>query len=262
VKKQLNKISLNINSMTIINKFTLAGAVIVFAACSQKQFDQTMKTAGDILNTGTTSGALSNGEVVSGLKEALALGTKNSAGLASKLDGFYKNPEIFIPFPPAAVKVKNAAMDLGLGSQVTKFETTLNRAAEEAAKEAVPIFVNAITSMSIADGFAILKGGKTAATDYLKTKTAAALKTSFQPKVKSAIAKVELTKYYTPLANAYNTSTLLTGAQTVNPDLENYVTDKAISGLFTLISKEETKIRDNPAARVTELLKKVFGSKT
>lgn len=243
-------------------KIILGGVFLTAVACSQKQFDQTMKSAGEILNTGTSSGALSNGDVVSGLKEALTIGAKNSSGLASKLDGFYKNPEIFIPFPPAAIKVKNVAMDLGLGSQITKFETTLNRAAEEAAKEAAPIFISAITSMSISDGFAILKGGKTAATDYLKSKTTAALKTSFQPKVKNAIAKVELTKYYTPLANAYNTSTMLTGAATVNPDLENYVTDKAISGLFTLISKEETKIRDNPAARVTELLKKVFGSKT
>jgi hypothetical protein len=248
--------------MKTYKKIIAFGTIVTLAACSQKQFDQTMKTAGDILNTGSTNGALSNGEVVSGLKEALTVGTKNSAGLASKLDGFYKNPEIFIPFPPAAIKVKNAAMDLGLGSQVTKFETTLNRAAEEAAKEAAPIFISAITSMSIADGFAILKGGKTAATDYLKSKTTAALKSSFQPKVKNAIAKVELTKYYTPLANAYNTSTMLTGAQPINADLENYVTDKAITGLFTLISKEETKIRENPAARVTELLKKVFGSKT
>ncbi len=207
----------------------------------------------------TTS--LTNGEVIKGLKEALTIGAKNSAGLTSKLDGFYKNPEIFIPFPEEAIKVKNTAMDVGLGNQVEKFEMTLNRAAEEATKEAIPIFVNAITSMSVEDGFKILKGGKGAATAYLKESTRAQLVEKFSPKVQTAIESVELTKYWEPLITKYNSVSSLNpfgNNEEINPDLNAYVTDKAIDGLFTMVTKEEDKIRENPAARVTDLLKKVF----
>ena len=111
---------------------------------------------------------LTNVEVIKGLKEALSVGTNNSTSLTSKLDGYYKNPEIFIPFPPEAIKVKEKMTDLGMGAQVDKFVMTMNRSAETASKKAAPIFINAITSMSIADGFAILKGGDNAATNYLK----------------------------------------------------------------------------------------------
>lgn len=202
-------------------------------------------------------GSLSNEQVIDGLKEALSIGSKNAAGMASKVDGFYKNPRIKIPFPPDAQKVKDAAVKLGLQSQVDQFVTTLNRAAEEAAKEAAPIFLDAVKSLTIQDGFNILNGPSDAATSYLKSKTSGALKSKFTPIVRGAVAKVQVTKYWKPLVSKYN---LVPGVSPVNPDLDAYVTDKAISGLFKLVAGEERKIRTNPAARVTDLLKKVFGS--
>ncbi len=205
--------------------------------------------------SGTTTPSLTNDEVIKGLKQALEVGTNNSTTLTSKLDGYYKNPEIFIPFPPEAIKVKEKVTALGMGSQVEKFEMTINRAAETAAKEAAPIFINAITSMTIADGFAILRGGENAATQYLIDKTSAQLKTKFNPVVKNAIDQVEVTKYWNPIISTYNKIPLV---EKMNPDLEDYITTKAMDGLFLMISKEEKNIRQNPAARVTELLKKVF----
>lgn len=201
---------------------------------------------------------LSNGEVISGLKEALRIGTERSVTLGSAMDGFNKNTTIRIPFPQEAIKVRNTLMDLGMKKPVEDFETTLNRAAEEAAKEAVPVFVDAITSMSISDGFAILRGGEDAATNYLKEKTTAALLAKFRPKVEAATQKVALTNYWTPLANAYNTASILTGAKAVDPDLNAYVTQKAADGLFVLLANEEKKIRQDPMARATDLLKRVF----
>lgn len=201
---------------------------------------------------------LSNEEVIRGLREALSIGSKNAANLASKVDGFYRNPRIMIPFPPDAQKVKETAESLGLKSQVDKFVMILNRAAEEAAKEAAPIFLNAIKGLTIQDGFEILNGPNDAATSYLKGKTSGPLKAKFSPIVGRAIEKVQLTKYWKPLASKYNA---VPGVKPVNPDLNAYVTDKAISGLFKLVANEEKKIRTNPAARVTDLLKKVFGSR-
>lgn len=202
-------------------------------------------------------GKLSNDEVVRGLREALSIGSKNAAGLASKVDGFYKNPRIKIPFPPDAQKLKDTAIKLGLESQVEKVVTTLNRAAEEAAKEAAPIFLDAIKGLSIKDGFEILGGPNDAATSYLKRRTSSPLQAKFSPIVGRAIEKVELTKYWKPLASKYNA---VPGVSPVNPDLNAYVTERAIAGLFKLVANEERKIRANPAARVTDLLKKVFGS--
>ena len=163
---------------------------------------------------------------------------------------------------PDALKVREKALDLGLEDQVQKFETTLNRAAEEACKEALPIFKKAITDMSLSDGFTILNGGSGAATKYLKEQTSESLKSAFSPKVKSAISKVKLTDYWNPLINKYNTAMMLTGGEKINPDLDVFVTQKAIEGLFFMVETEENKIRLDPLARVTELLSKVFGSLT
>jgi len=231
---------------------------IILLGCSQQQIQRTLGDVNDIL-TGDQS-TLTTGEVASGLKEALVKGTNYAVDFSGVKDGFYKNPRLFIPFPEEAEKVKEAALKLGLQNQVNKFEETLNRAAEQAVKEAKPIFVNAITSMTVEDAFGLLKGGDNAATDYLRRKTSAELFNKFQPKVNDAVQQVELTKYWNPLANAYNTATQFTGGQKVEPDLTEYVTNRSIDGLFKLIADEEKNIRDNPGARVTELLKKVFGS--
>lgn len=237
----------------------LAVIGVVLYSCTAQQIQDSANAAKDALNTGATPAEkpLSNDEVISGLKEALTVGTNNSTAFASKVDGFYKNPSLFIVFPPEAQKVKDWAIKMGMNSQVEKFEMTLNRAAEEAAKDAAPVFVNAVKGMSIGDGFAILKGADNAATQYLIDKTSAELKQKFTPVVQTAIDKVELTKYWNPIITAYNKVPLV---QKQNPDLTAYVTDKAMSGLFKLIADEELKIRKDPVARVTDILKRVFGS--
>ena len=201
--------------------------------------------------TGTPKApALTNDEVINGLKEALNVGTNNSSSLASKADGFLKNPAIFIPWPAEAKDMRDKLIKLGMQKKVTEFETSLNRAAEEAAKKSVPVFKDAITGMSIGDGFAILNGGDTAATHYLREKTYAPLKEKFMPTVKEAVAKVKVTSYWKPLATAYNK---LPGVKKQNPNLDDYVCNKAIIGLMTLIKDEEAKIRKDPMAQVTDL---------
>ncbi len=225
-----------------------------------KTLDQATKDLNQLGNQIGTGGAkpLTNDEVIRGLREALNVGTNNSTGSASKVDGYYKNPLVFIPFPPEAEKVKNTVENLGMKSQVTEFERSLNRAAEEAAKTAAPVFLDAIKGMSISDGFSILKGADNAATDYLKNKTSNELVAKFTPIIKNAIQKVEVTKYWKPLITAYNKVPLV---EKQNPNLEQYVTTRAMDGLFKLIATEEKKIRTDPMAQITDLLKKVFGKK-
>lgn len=199
--------------------------------------------------------SLSNDEIIKGLKEALSIGIKNAGASASALDGFNKSDVIRIPFPAEAQKMENSLRKVGFGSKIDEFEVALNRAAEEAAKEAAPLFLQAITSMSVNDGLSILKGEDNAATNYLKKSTSDSLYAVFKPIVEAALLKVNITKYWTPLAAKYNKIPLTTK---VNPDLEDYTTKKAMEGLFTLLAQEEKKIRDQPAARVTDILKKVF----
>ena len=235
--------------------------VIVLSSCDV--LNEAANHANNIVNSNensTEAPSLTNTEVIAGLREALNVGIDNSVKSTSVLDGFLKNTDIRLPFPPDAEKVKQKALDLGLDGQVEKFETTLNRAAEEASKEAAPIFIDAIKNMTVQDGFEILNGGNGAATKYLKEQTQDKLKAAFMPKVKDAISKVELTKYWNPLINKYNTAMTLTGGQKLNPDLDEFVTDKAIEGLFFMVEKEENKIRLDPVARITDLLSRVFGS--
>jgi hypothetical protein len=237
-------------------------------------------TVNNILNTvtgnagGSGLGAgLSNEQIVSGLKEALTISAQNSINITGKPDGFYKNPEIFIPFPKEAEAVKLLADKYGLKSQSDNFVMQLNRAAESAVKEATPIFINAITSINIQDGLQLLRGGDHAATTFLENKTRQPLYNAFAPKVKTALDKVQITKYWNPLWSNYNKyapmANALGGAlgqgnvlpKAVNPDLKDYVTNKALDGLFKIMAKEEAKIRKDPAAQVTNLLQTVFGGK-
>jgi Protein of unknown function (DUF4197) len=214
------------------------------------------------LDAGSSAGSgLTKDEIISGLKEALVVGAMNSTALTSKTDGFNLNPQIRIPFPQEALKVKTTVEKMGAKNLVKDFELSMNRAAEEASKKALPIFKNAITNMSISDGMGILRGSNTAATEYLKAKTRGALAAEFSPVVKNAVQTVNVTKYWTPITSMYNRTTLLTGESAVNANLDQYITEKALDGLFSLIAEEELKIRQNPAARASEILKKVFGAK-
>ncbi len=238
--------------------FTVA-MTMIFASCDE--LTNIAETATSVVGEGggeTAAPALTNDEVIAGLKEALTVGINKGSGLASATDGFFKNPAIKLPFPPDAQKVKDKAIDLGLQNKVDQFELTLNRAAEEATKEAGPIFIQAIKDMSIGDGFTILKGEDNAATNYLRDKTTSKLVSAFSPKVKAAIDKVQLTKYWTPLTKAYNSANILTGGSDVNTDLNAFITERAIEGLFLLVEKEEKNIRKDPLARATDILKKVF----
>jgi hypothetical protein len=203
------------------------------------------------------AGSLSETDIAKGLKEALDVGTKNAVGSVSKADGFLKNPKVKIPFPPEVKKVETSVRKIGMNKQADDFVKALNRAAEDAAKSATPIFSDAIKSMSLSDAKGILKGNETAATDFMKGKTSNELAAKFKPIVQQSMQKVQVTKYWKPLATKYNQ---LPMTQKVNPDLEKYVTDKAIEGLFKMIAEEEIKIRKDPAARITDLLKSVFGS--
>lgn len=204
--------------------------------------------------------ALTESEVIAGLKEALQVGIKKGAQKASLTDGFFKNPLIFIPWPEDAIRVKEWANNNGFSGKVTDVETTLNRSAEEASKKAAPIFANAITGMTVQDAWGILKGADTAATQYLIKTTSAPLKAEFKPVVHDAIETVKLTSYWNPIATGYNKVAKFTGKEEINTDLDEYVTDKGMNGLFTLVKQEERKIRKDPVAQVTDLLKKVFGS--
>jgi len=198
---------------------------------------------------------LSQDEVTKGLKEALIVGAKNSAENASKGGGFNNNPAIKIPFPTKSEKMKKTLVKAGFRSQVSKFEHVLNEAAEDASSFAKEIFINAVKKMTIQDAMSILKGGDSAATMYLKTQTSKELYIKFKPVVKSSIEKVKLTKYWSSLAATYNTILL---TKEINTDLQDYVTNQAIDGLFFLIGQEEKNIRNNPKARVSEILQKVF----
>lgn len=210
------------------------------------------------VNNATGSGVnLSNDEVVGGLREALQVGTKKTVERASAVNGFFKNPSIKIPFPPEAKKMETTLKNAGMTNQVNKFVETLNRAAEDASKSITPVFVDAITKMTISDGMGILKGSNDAATQYLKNKTTAELTQKIKPIIAASLKKVEVTKYWNPLMKKYNAMPMV---QKVNPNLEDYVTEKALVGLFKLLAEEEGKIRQDPAARVSDLLKKVFGS--
>lgn len=199
---------------------------------------------------------LSNDAVINGLKETLTVSAQKAVSKGSLTDGFFKNTAIKIPFPPEAKVVENRVRQMGMGSQVDRFVLTLNRAAEDASKSATPILVNAVKTMNITDGLNILRGGNTAATDYLKGKTTTPLQQAFQPIIRQAINKVELTKFWTPIVTKYNR---IPGVKRQNPNLEAYVTQKTLDGLFFLLAREEEGIRKDPAGTANNVIKNLFG---
>ncbi len=235
-----------------MKRILLAASICMITGCSSTQINLTL---GEVNKALELEQPLTTDEVAQGLKEALIKGISTGSDLASMLDGYFKNPEIKIPFPPEVKKVEEKLRQLGLNSEVDRFILTLNRGAEEAAKEAKPIFITAIRSMTIQDAWGILKGEPDAATQYLKRTTTLQLKEKFKPVIQNALNKVNATKYYGDIVNTYNQIPFV---QDVNPDLNEYATEKAMEGLFILIAKEEKNIRENPLARTTELLKRVF----
>lgn len=235
--------------------YTYIVLALFLVACTSAQINQAL---GDVNKTlGGSSAPLTTADVAQGLKEALIKGISTGSDLVSQVDGYFKNPEIKIPFPPEVKKVEERLRQIGLGNEVDKFVMTLNRGAEDAAKQAKPIFIEAIRAMTIEDAWAILRGDDDAATQYLQRTTSGLLREKFKPVIQQSLNKVNATKYYGDIVTRYNQIPLV---QKVNPDLDDYATDKAIEGLFVMIAREEKNIRDNPVARTTELLKRVFGS--
>jgi hypothetical protein len=221
-------------------------------ACTSTQISKTISETSRVMDVGM---APTTEQVAAGLKEALIKGIRVGSERVSQTDGFFKNPQIKIPFPPDVKKVEDRLRQIGLGNEVDRFVETMNHGAENAAKEAAPIFVNAIEQMTFDDAWGILKGQPDAATQYLRRTTSSQLRARFKPVIQDALNKVEATKYYGDIINTYNKVPFV---QKVNPDLDEYATDLAMQGLFVMIAEEEKKIRENPIERTTDLLKKVF----
>jgi hypothetical protein len=238
-----------------MKKFILLAAFVSVALGGCDTARQVLEGVGTTYG-GTTFGGLSNAEIITGLRQALTVGTDKGTQQLSAVDGFFKNAAVKILLPEEAKKVESTLRSLGMSSLVDKAILSMNRAAEEAAKGAGSIFVNAIQQMTITDAVNILKGGDFAATNYFKGKTTSALTMSFKPVIDKALRNVNATKYWGDVVSVYNQFS----ANKVNTDLSAYVTQKAMDGIFYQVGLEEQKIRRDPVARTTEILKKVFGS--
>jgi hypothetical protein len=204
-----------------------------------------------------SKGGLSSDEIIKGLKEALQVGTENAVKLVSRQDGYYKDPEIKIPLPESVQKVEKLLRATGYGEKVDSFELSMNRAAERAAPEAKSIFGDAIKQMTFDDAKKILNGRDNEATLYFEDKTSDRLQEIFKPIVKDAMGEVGVTRTYQDLNTKVESMPL---GKSMSFDLDQYVTDGALKGLFKMLAEEEKQIRTQPAARVTDLLKKVFAS--
>lgn len=197
---------------------------------------------------------LSSDEIINGLKEALSVGTDNSTKKLSSANGFFADAAVKILMPEEAKKVEQKLRSIGMGKQVDNAILAMNRAAEDAAQSATPIFINAIKSITIQDGLGILRGNDVAATAYLKDKTLIQLTDAFRPVIEQSLQKVDATKHWKSVFSTYNTFS----NEKVNTDITAYVTEKALAGIFYQVGLEEQKIRKDPMARTTDLLKKVF----
>lgn len=237
-----------------MKKIALAAAITTtFLLSGCETLNQYAGAYGGVLNQVVTP---TNTEMSMGLKQALEFGTNYSADRLSAKDGFLGNMAVKILFPDEAKKVENTLRSLGLNQLCDNVILSLNRAAEDAAKEAKPIFVAAIKQMTFQDVTNILLGEQDAATNYFKRTTSSLLAQKFRPVIESSINKVGATRYWTDVTTRYNKIPLVKPIQT---DLTAYVTDKAIAGLFVEIAQEELKIRQQVSARSTPLLQKVFG---
>ncbi|MEP7165254.1 MAG: DUF4197 domain-containing protein [Ferruginibacter sp.] len=227
--------------------FTLLLAVVTLSSC--EVLNQLPTTAG----TGVTEA-----EAAQGIKEALGQGLGKAVLQLNTTDGFFKDAFYKILLPPDAKKIENTLRDIGLGNMVDKAILQINRGAEDAAGFAKPIFIDAIRNMSLSDAIGLVRNGDTSATHFFREKTTEKLVAAFTPVIRSSLEKVDATKYYGDLVTRYNN--FPTTFKKINPDLTSFVTMKATEALFDLVAKEEKNIRNNFAARTTDILRKVFGS--
>jgi hypothetical protein len=231
---------------------TLVGAVLLaLAASSYAQINPSQ-----LFKSGSDK-QLSNGDIVAGLKEALEVGTTNTVDLTGKVDGYFGNQAIKILLPKRLQSVEQGLRVIGQGAKVDEFVLSMNRAAEKAAPAAKDIFWGAIKSMSFDDARKILTGGDTAATEYFRAKTSDTLTAAFRPVVTDSMKDVGVIQQYKQLQSAYQSVPFASSLPSV--DIESYVVSKALDGLFLVLGEQEKKIRTDPAAQVTDLLKEVFG---
>lgn len=232
----------------------LCTILLVFISCiqAQAQFEQLQKQLG----LGNVS-KLSDSKVASGLKEALQVGTEKSVKITGKTDGYFRNEAIKILMPSSLRPLEKGMRALGFGPKIDAFVLSMNRSAEAAAPSARKIFTDAILQMTFDDARRILSGGDTAATEYFKNKTSARLTVAFRPFVEKTMSQNDVMKQYRGLTAQYQS---IPFAKSENLDVNKYVVEKALDGLFYELADQERQIRKNPAARTTSLLKEVFGA--
>lgn len=224
--------------------------VLLLTACAGADIGSILRGAGEA--------TLSERDVTNGLKEALVQGITYGSEKAAAEDGFLKNERIKIPLPEDLRRVESTMRQLGLGSEVDRVIMTINRGAENAAREALPIFVSSIRQLTVQDAWTILRGDRDAATQYLRRTTNDQLTALFMPRVQESLEQVGATRYYADLVRTYNA--FPTTSRKIDPDLNAYVTDKALEGLFTLVAEEEKNIRENPLQRTSSLMRRVFAA--
>jgi len=238
----------------IIRTFVVSMFILLTALPASAQLDRLFKTLGG----GEKGSGLSDVKIGSGLKEALKIGTENAVGFTGKKDGFFLNQAIKILMPEKLRTFEKGLRAVGYGPQVDELVLSMNRSAEKATPFAKQIFWDAIGEMTFDDVKKILSGNDTAATDYFKGKTTSNLTDVFKPIVSNAMNEVGVTRQYKELVGRYESIPFV---KKESFDLDHYVVAKALDGLFHMVGQEETKIRKNPTARTTDLLKEVFGSK-
>lgn len=241
-----------IKEITVVFSFLVLLFACAFTSADAKFGNFLKDTMGDMLKGGETT---TENEMIRGLKEALQIGTEKAIETVSKVNGYYDNPRIRIPLPGPVEKVENLLRVAGHGTQIDAFEMSMNRAAERAAPAAQTIFWEAIGEMTISDAERILNGRENEATLYFKDTTYGKLEEIFKPMVKSSMSEVGATRAYQDL---YKKAQTIPFAGSLSVDLDTYVTERSLDGLFLMLAEEEAKIRTDPAARVTDLLRKVF----
>ena len=227
--------------------------IIMMAACFCG-CDMLLSTTGN-----TTLNSMSQTELGKAVKELLQVSADNSLAKLGVTNGFYQNGEVKIPFPPALKNVEEKLKQVGFTNQVNQFTEKLNRSAEDAASGVKEIFKTAITQMTITDALSIILGNDDAATQYMRKTTTAAITSKVSSVVAKSNEKIKLASYWTPLATKYNAVMMLTGGSQVNTDLTQYVTEKAVEGIFKIMAKEEKVVRTKASAQTSSLLRTVFG---
>jgi hypothetical protein len=230
----------------------LVGLVVVQPLHARAQLKDLLKSIGETLR----GRELSESTIIQGLKEALQIGTGNAVEMVSQVDGYFENPQIRIPLPESVQNVEKILRAVGFGPKVDAFELSMNRAAERAAPEAKSLFLEAIRQMTFSDAKKILQGQDDEATLYFEGKTRGRLHELFKPVVHTAMSEVGVTRSYQELEAKVRS---IPFAESLSFDLDEYVTGKGLDGLFSMVAEEERKIRQDPAARVTDLLEEVFG---